>query len=352
MSATITRVSPADAARSFGANYYRAAYGRGVTVSQLLEQQDPTEQYGQDDPLRQLDAFERVMHAAGLIPNGNPRYGIRASTWEEATQTAERRALVHEMCARIWRQTVGYSPMTPLTRALIAISNGFVSYLPFTIATLFGLVILVTYVNRQPNGKRFFHKTFLRLPVMGPVLRKIAVARFTRTLGTLLQSGVPILDALEHRKLLLLAEDDTWVPARDPHAIELNDVLDAVRHDTAGPRLSKSRDIAPAVEAARIAEQALQNSLKGKTVAEIKEAGELAGSISKKYPSMSQTEAMHTARNIRSVVGHFEEATKIIDPLMKLRVVALGAHPEKAAELGEDFEHLRWFELPAASVVQ
>jgi type IV pilus assembly protein PilC len=37
----------------------------------------------------------------------------------------------------------------------------------------------------------------LQLPVLGPVLRKIAVARFTRTLGTLLQSGVPILDALE-----------------------------------------------------------------------------------------------------------------------------------------------------------
>jgi type IV pilus assembly protein PilC len=38
---------------------------------------------------------------------------------------------------------------------------------------------------------------FLSLPIMGPVLRKIAVARFTRTLGTLLQSGVPILDALD-----------------------------------------------------------------------------------------------------------------------------------------------------------
>ena len=37
----------------------------------------------------------------------------------------------------------------------------------------------------------------LRLPVMGPTLRKIVVARFTRTLGTLLTSGVPILDALD-----------------------------------------------------------------------------------------------------------------------------------------------------------
>lgn len=84
-----------------------------------------------------------------------------------------------------------------LTRALIAISKGFVSYLPFFVVGLIGFVASVTYVNRQPKGKRFFHKTFLRMPIMGPVLRKIAVSRFTRTLGTLLQSGVPILDALE-----------------------------------------------------------------------------------------------------------------------------------------------------------
>lgn len=81
----------------------------------------------------------------------------------------------------------------------------------------------------------------------------------------------PIIDALERRKLLLVAEDDTWVPGRDPHTIGLNDVLDAVRHDTAGPRLGRLRDIAPAVQAARIAEQALQDSLKGKTVAELVE---------------------------------------------------------------------------------
>jgi type II secretory pathway component PulF len=40
-------------------------------------------------------------------------------------------------------------------------------------------------------------RMLLRLPVIGPVLRKIVVARFTRTLGTLLTSGVPILDALD-----------------------------------------------------------------------------------------------------------------------------------------------------------
>jgi type IV pilus assembly protein PilC len=55
----------------------------------------------------------------------------------------------------------------------------------------------VGYAYRTPAGKKFMHKWMLRAPVIGIVLRKIAVARFTRTLGTLLASGVPILDALE-----------------------------------------------------------------------------------------------------------------------------------------------------------
>ncbi len=91
----------------------------------------------------------------------------------------------------------GADNLPVLTRALITISKYFVSYLPLFIAIVIGGVVSVTYVNRQPNGKRFFHRSYLKLPIMGSVLRKIAVSRFTRTLGTLLQSGVPILDALE-----------------------------------------------------------------------------------------------------------------------------------------------------------
>lgn len=88
------------------------------------------------------------------------------------------------------------------------------------------------------------------------------------------------------------------------------------------------------------AHEQVRMAASGMTPQEIKEADDLASQMSAKYKSMSQTEIMHTTRNIRSVVGHFEEATKILDPLMKLRVVALGAHPEKAAELGEDFDKL------------
>lgn len=91
----------------------------------------------------------------------------------------------------------GKDALPKITQIIVSLSHGFVSYLPFiVVATIIGAVAFV-YSYRTPGGKRFFHQLILRLPLLGPVLRKIAVARFTRTLGTLLQSGVPILDALE-----------------------------------------------------------------------------------------------------------------------------------------------------------
>jgi type IV pilus assembly protein PilC len=84
-----------------------------------------------------------------------------------------------------------------LTQIVIAVSEAFIGWLPLIVLVAIGAGVAIFYVNKRPTGKRFFHKMFLKLPVMGPVLRKIAVARFTRTLGTLLSSGVPILDALE-----------------------------------------------------------------------------------------------------------------------------------------------------------
>ncbi|MGA3120308.1 MAG: type II secretion system F family protein [Polyangiaceae bacterium] len=84
-----------------------------------------------------------------------------------------------------------------LTKMVMAISSGFVSNGPFIVLGLAGLVVGFVYFYRTPKGKKTVHKWLLRLPVVGDVLRKIAVARFTRTLGTLLSSGVPILDALE-----------------------------------------------------------------------------------------------------------------------------------------------------------
>jgi type IV pilus assembly protein PilC len=91
----------------------------------------------------------------------------------------------------------GKDALPALTRFMVALSHGFVTFLPVTVLALIGISVAFSYVLRKPAGKRAFHKTLLKLPIMGSVLQKIAVARFTRTLGTLLQSGVPILDALE-----------------------------------------------------------------------------------------------------------------------------------------------------------
>ena len=84
-----------------------------------------------------------------------------------------------------------------LTKLVIGLSKSFVNYLPFTATLGIGAFVFGTYFYRSARGKKLVHRTILQIPIMGPVLQKIAVARFTRTLGTLLASGVPILDALD-----------------------------------------------------------------------------------------------------------------------------------------------------------
>ena len=91
----------------------------------------------------------------------------------------------------------GKASLPWLTQVMVAISHNFVSYFPFLVVAVVLFVVGFGYVYRTPRGKAVIHKAQLNVPIIGPTLRKIAVARFTRTLGTLLQSGVPILDALE-----------------------------------------------------------------------------------------------------------------------------------------------------------
>ena len=58
------------------------------------------------------------------------------------------------------------------------------------------IYVALRYIRKQPEGRYTTDKILLNLPVLGLVLRKISVARFTRTLGTLITSGVPILEGL------------------------------------------------------------------------------------------------------------------------------------------------------------
>jgi type IV pilus assembly protein PilC len=83
------------------------------------------------------------------------------------------------------------------TRVVIALSNNFVRFFP---VLLFGLGAIAFVFRRYYStdiGRRAVDRTMLKLPILGVILRKIAVARFCRTLSTLISSGVPILDGLE-----------------------------------------------------------------------------------------------------------------------------------------------------------
>jgi type IV pilus assembly protein PilC len=84
-----------------------------------------------------------------------------------------------------------------MTAFVIGISNSFVDLLPLFVVVIGGGIWVCSYTFKHPKTRPYWHKAMLSLPVIGPVMRKIAVARFTRTLGTLLSSGVPILDALD-----------------------------------------------------------------------------------------------------------------------------------------------------------
>ena len=91
----------------------------------------------------------------------------------------------------------GKGQLPKITQVVVALSHSFVGNLPFIILGLLATGFGLSTAYKNPRGKRIFHRLLLTVPIMGPVMQKIAVARFTRTLGTLLQSGVPILDALE-----------------------------------------------------------------------------------------------------------------------------------------------------------
>ncbi len=83
------------------------------------------------------------------------------------------------------------------TQFVINISEGFKHYWFVWIGILVGGFFLYGYIMRSDKGRNAFDAFILKVPVIGPVIRKVIVARFTRTLGTLLSSGVPILDSLE-----------------------------------------------------------------------------------------------------------------------------------------------------------
>jgi type IV pilus assembly protein PilC len=83
------------------------------------------------------------------------------------------------------------------TQIVINMSNAFVDHFFIIMVGIAAVVFGLPAGIRTKRGRALFDKFILKAPIIGPVMRKIAVARFTRTMGTLLSSGVAILDSLE-----------------------------------------------------------------------------------------------------------------------------------------------------------
>jgi type IV pilus assembly protein PilC len=83
------------------------------------------------------------------------------------------------------------------TQIVVNLSNFFRDFWWGIFGFIVASIIAFKYIRTQQKGRYYTDKLFLRLPVFGPLLRKVAVAKFTRTLGTMISSGVPIMDGLD-----------------------------------------------------------------------------------------------------------------------------------------------------------
>ncbi len=96
---------------------------------------------------------------------------------------------------------MGLGDLPLITAYVVAISDWLVKATPpgwAVILIAIGILMGAFYaINSNEKGKFFFHTVYLKIPVVGDLIRKSTVASFTRTLGTLISSGVPIMDGLE-----------------------------------------------------------------------------------------------------------------------------------------------------------
>jgi len=91
----------------------------------------------------------------------------------------------------------GFGAALPLpTRIVLELSRLVKTHLLAGLGTLVGAIFGLRFYYRTEKGKKVIDSLLLRLPVIGQLIRKVSVAKFTRTLGTLVSSGVPILDGL------------------------------------------------------------------------------------------------------------------------------------------------------------
>ena len=125
-------------------------------------------------------------------------------------------------------------PLPPLTRFIMGISESLMSRGLIFIAAIAAIVVVLVLLGRFPGGRLFKDRIKLNMPIFGPLIRKTAIARLTRTLGTLMDSGVPVLQAL--------------TIVRDTSGNEVVGRAVMVVHDT----VKEGENIAPPLESTKI----------------------------------------------------------------------------------------------------
>ena len=97
---------------------------------------------------------------------------------------------------QIFQDMLEGKPLPAFTQLILGISEVIANNFLASMGVLVGIFIIFKLFIRTKFGRKVFDRVKLHFPVLGPVISKVAIARFTRTLGTLISSGVPILQAL------------------------------------------------------------------------------------------------------------------------------------------------------------
>jgi len=84
-----------------------------------------------------------------------------------------------------------------LTQFLIDLSNFITNNALYIVGAMIVAIVALVKFYQTDQGRSLFDRMILKPPVIGPLMRKVAIAKFTRTLSTMISSGVPILDGLE-----------------------------------------------------------------------------------------------------------------------------------------------------------
>ena len=101
---------------------------------------------------------------------------------------------------QIFKEMLGNKPLPGLTQGVINVSEALKQHLVWVILGIVLLIVIYQIFSRTSTGRRVVDSIKLNMPLFGDLVRKSAISRFSRTLGTLVTSGVPILQALNITK--------------------------------------------------------------------------------------------------------------------------------------------------------